>query len=130
MCARVKLFLVISTLLITVAGCSTVKKDWEVAQKEETKESYERFMQNHPNSEFQEAAESKVETLKRQEEEQKAARLTEAMKKLRKGMTLAEVSQVCGIYFGGLTPRTGVVNIGFPGGHWVSFLDGRLDDWK
>ena len=46
---------------------------------------------------------------------------------LRKGMTVDEVSATLGITFG-LTPISGKVI--FPNGHSVSFLDGRLTDWK
>ena len=49
--------------LLFLVGCATPKKDWEKAQRLNTIEAYEEFLQKHPDSEFAYEAKHKIEEL-------------------------------------------------------------------
>jgi hypothetical protein len=56
----------ISTIIIILAGisgCTTTNVDWEEARNINTLKSYQVFLQKHPNSEYSEQAQSRLETL-------------------------------------------------------------------
>ncbi len=56
--------MIVALLLIGVlAGCATVQKDWENAQRINTPEDYKKFLSEHPNSEFSRIAEGNIEKL-------------------------------------------------------------------
>ena len=49
--------------LLFLVGCATPKKDWEKAQRLNTIEAYEEFLQKHPDSEFAYKAKRKIEEI-------------------------------------------------------------------
>jgi hypothetical protein len=132
------LMLFIGVALLSVTGCSTVNRDWEEAKQQNTIRSYQEFLTTHPDSQYRIEAEARISNLRRQKqeaeavaiarEEARARKFTEGFSKLRKGMTLAEVSEVLGISFGNLMPSQGTVT--FPDGHSFSFENGHLQEWK
>lgn len=55
---------ILALLLPALAGCSTVKQDWEAAQQADTVSAYENYLSRHPGSDFGRAAGEKVEVLR------------------------------------------------------------------
>ncbi|MCU4137430.1 MAG: hypothetical protein MW689_001001 [Thermodesulfobacteria bacterium] len=49
--------------MVVLVGCATPKKNWEKAQRLNTIEAYQEFLQKHPNSEFAYEAKRKIEEL-------------------------------------------------------------------
>src|SRR6516162_5895796 len=64
------------TLLATLAtGCSQEKEDWRSAEAANTTEAWQRFVEQHPDSEFLDQARTRVAELRLQQEFQYADRL-------------------------------------------------------
>lgn len=55
--------LVILFLLVLAAGCSTSEKDWQKAEKLNTIEAYEAFLQKHPQGQLADSARQEIEEL-------------------------------------------------------------------
>ena len=55
----VNVFLVCAVLL-SIVGCSTVKEDWDEANRKNTLWSYQSFLERYPHSQFSEAAENNI----------------------------------------------------------------------
>jgi hypothetical protein len=56
-------FLIVAIISFFLMSCSSVRKDWEKAQAENTTASYEYFLKRHPQSDFAAAASIKIEEL-------------------------------------------------------------------
>jgi hypothetical protein len=53
----------IPALVLGLAGCSTTRIDWEMATSINTSQAYQDFLKKHPDSEFSEQAQAKLEPL-------------------------------------------------------------------
>jgi hypothetical protein len=59
--------------VVLLTGCSRVKDDWKAAQSADTSESYQDFLQQHPDSEFAVQAQARLKQLAEDRDWQQAA---------------------------------------------------------
>jgi cell division septation protein DedD len=69
---------VLAAVLLTVAGCSAEQQDWRSAEAAGTSEAYQRFMEQHPDSELASKARERVGQFIEDRDWSEAARLATA----------------------------------------------------
>lgn len=79
-------------MVISLAGCSTLHKDWRTTQERDTIYSYKKFIKDHPGSEFSLQAQSRISELRRKQEE-KSKRIAEILRNKKIGRVVIDVNQ-------------------------------------
>ena len=72
--SHIGFFVLLSTVVFTIVGCSHVGEDWKAAQTADTTEAYQDFLRQHPDSEYGVAAQERVRQLAEDRDWQQASK--------------------------------------------------------
>jgi hypothetical protein len=72
--SQIGLIVLLTAVLFTIAGCSHVGDDWKAAQTADTTEAYQDFLRQHPDSEYNVAAQERVRQLAEDRDWQQASK--------------------------------------------------------